>query len=165
MAVEFEDYSIRVTEALEECAVQFLEEAASEIESQAKRNSDFAPRSLKPDWKHIVDEGKKEATVGHPKELALWMEKGTGEYAIGGDGRKGYWIYIEGQGSSAGNNSKSYATLEEAKKAMRFLREEKGLPAHITKGHRPMRMLEGAFESKKSAIINRAKQLFEEGMS
>lgn len=164
MAVEFEDYTIRVTEALEECAVQFLEEAASEIESQAKRNSDFAPRSLKNDWKHIVDEGQKEATVGHPKELALWMEKGTGEFAIGGDGRKGYWIYIEGQGSSAGSNSRSYSSLEEAKQAMAILRS-KGLPAHITKGHRPMRMLEGAFESKKGTIINRANQLFKEGMS
>lgn len=164
MAVEFEDYTIRVTDALEECAVQFLEEAASEIESQAKRNSDFAPRSLKEDWKHIVDEGQKEATVGHPKELALWMEKGTGEFAIGGDGRKGYWIYIEGQGSSAGSNSRSYSSLEEAKQAMAILRS-KGLPAHITKGHRPMRMLEGAFESKKGTIINRANQLFKEGMS
>ena len=162
MAVEFEDYTIRVTDALEECAVQFLEEAASEIESQAKRNSDFAPRSLKEDWKHIVDEGQKEATVGHPKELALWMEKGTGEFAIGGDGRKGYWIYIEGQGSSAGSNSKSYATLEEAKKAMRFLRQEKGLPAHITKGHKPMRMLEKAFISKKAAVIRLAKRIFGE---
>ena len=164
MAVEFEDYTIRVTEALEECAVQFLEEAASEIESQAKRNSDFAPRSLKNDWKHIVDEGKKEATVGHPKELALWMEFGTGEYAKNGDGRKGYWIYIEGQGSSAGSNSKSYSSLEDAKQAMAILRS-KGLPAHITKGHRPMRMLESAFETKRSKIVNRAKQLFEEGMS
>ena len=161
-SVEFEDYSVRVINAIESCSYQFLEEAASEIESQAKRNSDFAPRSLKNDWKHVVDEGKKEATVGHPKELALWMEKGTGEYAVNGDGRKGYWIYIEGQGSSAGNNSKSYATLEEAKKAMRFLIQEKGLPAHITKGHKPMRMLENAFVSKKTAVIRLAKRIFGE---
>ena len=164
MAIEFEDYSIRVTEALEECAVQFLEEASSEIESQAKRNSDFAPRSLKNDWKHTVDEGKKEAKVGHPKELALWMEFGTGEYAKNGDGRKGYWIYIEGQGSSAGSNSKSYSSLEDAKQAMAILRS-KGLPAHITKGHRPMRMLESAFVTKQPTIIKLAERIFGEGMS
>ena len=165
MAVEFEDYTIRVTEALEECAVQFLEEAASEVESEAKRNTDFAPNSLKGGWKHIVDEGKKEATVGHPKELALWMEFGTGEHAKNGDGRKGYWIYIEGQGSSAGSNSKSYASLEEAKKAMRFLIQEKGLDAHITKGHKPMRMLEKAFATKKPVIEKMAERIFKEGMN
>ena len=164
MAVEFHDFSIKVTEALEECAVQFLEEASSEIESQAKKNSDFAPRSLKNEWDHIVDEGEKEATIGHPKQLALWMEFGTGEFAKNGDGRKGYWIYIEGQGSSAGSNSRSYSSLEEAKQAMAILRS-KGLPAHITKGHKPMRMLESAFETKKSKIIKRANKIFKEGMS
>ena len=161
-SVEFEDYSVRVLNAIEERAVQFLEAAASEVESEAKRNTDFAPNSLKSGWTHKVDEAKKEATVGHPKELALWMEKGTGEYAINGDGRKGYWIYIEGGGSGAGNNSKSYATLEEAKKAMRFLIQEKGLPAHITKGHKPMRMLEKAFITKKATIIRLAKRIFGE---
>ena len=164
MTVEFEDYSVKVLDAIEGCAYDFLEGASAEVESEAKRNSDFAPRSLKPDWKHIVDEGKKEATVGHPKELALWMEKGTGEYATGGDGRKGYWIYIEGQGSSAGSNSKSYSSLEDAKQAMAILRS-KGLPAHITKGHRPMRMLESAFVTKQPTIIKLAERIFGEGMS
>ena len=37
MSVEFQDFSIQVKEALDEKAIQFLEEAASEIESAAKR--------------------------------------------------------------------------------------------------------------------------------
>ena len=164
MSVEFEDYSIKVTEALEDAALQFLEEAANEIKTGAEKNSDFAPRSLKGGWKYTIDSGKKEAKIGHPKELAVWMEFGTGEHALKGDGRKGYWIYIEGQSSSAGSESKSYATLKEAKKAMAILRS-KGLPAHITKGHKPMRMLHNAFVSKKGVIERRARQLFGERMN
>ena len=164
MSVEFEDFTIKVTEAMEEAALQFLEEAANEIQAAAQRNSDFAPRSLKGDWKNNIDSGKMEAKVGHPKELAVWMEFGTGEHALNGDGRKGYWIYIDGQGSSAGSNSRSYATLEEAKQAMAILRS-KGLPAHITKGHKPMRMLHNAFESNKGKITRRAKQIFGERMN
>ena len=159
MSVEFEDYSIKVKEAMNEAALQFLEEASFEIQSAADRNSDFAPRSLKGGWKHKVDAGKLEAQVGHPKELALWMELGTGEHALAGNGRKGYWIYIKGQESSAGSQSKTYATLDDAKRAMAIL-QSKGLDAHITNGHKPMRMLHKAFTSKKGAIINRAKQVF-----
>jgi hypothetical protein len=81
---------------MDDAIVQFLEEAAAEIESQAKRNSDFSPRHLKGEWSHVVDESKHTATIGHPKELAIWLELGTGEYALKGNGRKGYWVYVEG---------------------------------------------------------------------
>ena len=46
MKLEFQDFSIKVKDALEEMAVQWLEEASAELESAAKRNSDFAPRAL-----------------------------------------------------------------------------------------------------------------------
>jgi hypothetical protein len=136
MAVEFQDFSIRVTEALEECAVQFLEEASSEIESQAKRNSRVKSGKLKGSWNHQVDEGAKEAKVGSPEQNAIWEEFGTGEYAVNGDGRKGGWRYQDADGEW-----------------------------HFTKGKSPNRTLQSAFETKKSKIINRAKQIFGEGMS
>lgn len=136
MVVEFQDFSIRVTEALEECAVQFLEEASSEIESQAKRNSRVKSGKLKGSWNHQVDEGAKEAKVGSPEQNAIWEELGTGEYAVNGDGRKGGWRYQDADGEW-----------------------------HFTKGKSPNRTLQRAFESKKSKIINRAKQIFGEGMS
>lgn len=131
MSVEFQNFSIQVTEALEEKAVQFLEEAASEIESAAKRGSRVDSGQLKGSWNHQVDESAKEAKVGSPLENAIWEEFGTGEYALHGDGRKGGWSYQDDSGDW-----------------------------HHTMGKTPNRTLHNAFESKKAAIIRRAKQIF-----
>lgn len=159
MSVEFQDFRIQAKEAIDKAAIQFLEEAASEIESQAKRNSDFAPRSLKGEWSHVVDESKLEATVGHPKELAIWTEFGTGEHALKGDGRKGYWVYVKGNTTVQESNPGKALTLAEAKRSVAILRE-KGLNAYYTKGQKPKRMLHNAFESRKGAIKRRAQQIF-----
>ena len=86
--VEFQDFSVQVKDAIDDAAIQFLEEAASELQSQAQRNSAFS-KNLHGSWNHVVNESKMEATVGNPMELAIWMEFGTGEYALEGKGRKG----------------------------------------------------------------------------
>lgn len=158
MTVEFQDFSIKVKDALENMSIQWLEEASSELESAAKRNSDFAPRSLKGEWQHVVDESKKEATIGHPKELAIWLEMGTGEYALKGNGRKGYWVYVEGSSNVRAKNPGKVLTLGEAKRQMAFLREQ-GLDAHVTSGHRPVRMLHNAYTHNKAKLIRRAEDL------
>ena len=106
----------------------------------------------------MVDESKKEAKVGNPLQLAIWMEMGTGEYALEKNGRKGYWVYVKGDSSGSEANPGKARTLEEAKLAVAFLRS-KGLDAHYTKGQKPRRMLWKAFEAKKDAIIRRAGQV------
>lgn len=159
MSVEFRDNRVQVKEAITNAALQFLEEAAVEVESQAKRNSDFAPRSLKGEWSHVVDASKMEATVGHPKQLAIWLEFGTGEYALNKDGRKGYWVYVKGNTSVQESNPGKALTLAEAKRSVAILRE-KGLDAYYTRGQKPRRMLHNAFEAKKAAIKRRAQQVF-----
>lgn len=131
MAVEFQDFSIKVKEALDENALTFLEEAASEIESAAKRNSRVDTGQLKGSWNHQVNEAAKEATVGSPEQNAIWEEFGTGEHALHSDGRKGGWSY----------------------------QDDKGV-WHHTRGKTPNRTLQKAFDSKKAAIIRRAKQIF-----
>lgn len=131
MAVEFQDFSIQVKGAFDEKALAFLEEAASEIESAAKRNSRVDTGQLKGSWNHQVDESAKEATVGSPEQNAIWEEFGTGEYALHGDGRKGGWSYQDDKGDW-----------------------------HHTHGKTPNRTLHNAFESKKAAIIRRAKEIF-----
>ena len=133
MSVEFQDFSIQVKEALDDKALIFLEEAASEIESAAKRGSRVDSGQLKGSWAHLVDEGAYEATVGSPLQNAIWEEFGTGEYAAHGDGRKGGWSYKDDAGDW-----------------------------HHTRGKTPNRTLQNAFESKKAAIIRRAKQIFGE---
>lgn len=161
--VKFQDNSIRCKNALEDAVNQFLEEAASELQSQAQRNSDFS-RNLHGTWKHVVNESKKEATVGNPMPLALWMEMGTGEYALKKNGRKGYWVYVKGNDTVTEANPGKARTLEEAKMAVAILRE-KGLEAYYTKGQKPRRMLHKAFEAKKAAIIRRAEQVLKGKMN
>lgn len=161
--VEFEDFSVQVKDALEDAVYQFLEEAASEIQSQAQRNSDFS-KSLKGAWGHVVNESRQEATIGNKMELAIWTEMGTGEYALKGKGRKGYWVYVKGNSSVKETNPGRARTLAEAKQAVAILRE-KGLEAYYTKGQKPRRMLHNAFVTKKAAIIRRAEQIFGERLN
>lgn len=133
MSVEIQDFSIQVKSAMEDKAIAFLEEAAAEIESAARRNSRVDTGQLKGSWTHLVDESAMEATVGSPLENAIWEEFGTGEYAAEGNGRKGGWAYEDGAGDW-----------------------------HFTKGKKPNHTLQKAFDSKKTVITNRAKQLFGE---
>lgn len=131
MAVEFKDFNIEVKGAINDACNQFLEEAASEIESQAARNTNVDSGQLKGSWTHVVDESAHEATVGSPLEYAIWQEMGTGEYALEGNGRKGGWLY-------------------EDKDTGEFV---------YTQGSKPVRMLHNAFETKRSAVIRRAEQI------
>lgn len=136
MSVEFEDYTIKVTEALEDACLQFLNEGSFEIQSQAQRNSRVASGQLKGSWTFVVDEGAMESKIGSPLENALWEELGTGEYAANGDGRKGGWRYKDDKGNW-----------------------------HFTKGKTPNRTLQRAFTKSKGKIINRARQIFGERMN
>lgn len=132
-SVKFEDYSIKVKNAIAEKAAQFLEEAASEVESGARRNSRVDTGQLKGSWSHYVDDNAKSATIGSPLENAIWEELGTGEYALEGNGRKGGWFYVDDEGNG-----------------------------HFTHGKKPNRTLWRAFEDKKPVIQRRVKQIFGE---
>lgn len=132
-SVQFKDFSLQVKAVIDEKALQFLEEAASAIESAARRNSRVDTGQLKGSWTHIVDESVGEATIGSPLENAIWEEFGTGEYAVHGDGRKGGWSYKDAAGDW-----------------------------HQTKGKKPNHTLQKAFDSKKAVIEKRAKEIFGE---
>ncbi len=160
--VEFQDFSIQVKDVMEGAIYKALEEAAVELQSQAQRNSAFS-KNLHGSWKHVVNESKMEATVGNPMELAIWMELGTGEYALEGKGRKGYWVYVKGNSGVKEANPGKARTLEEAKMAVAILRE-KGLEAYYTKGQKPRRMLHNAFAAKKATLIRIIEQNLKEGL-
>lgn len=132
-SVKFGDYSIKVKKAIESKALQFLEEAASEVESAARDNSRKDTGQLKGSWKHIVDDSAKTATIGSQLENAIWEEFGTGEYAVEGNGRKGGWLYENRHGETV-----------------------------FTRGKTPNRTLQRAFDGKKAVIKKRAKQIFGE---
>ena len=154
MSVEFQDFSIKVRDGVEEALIAGLHEAAGELEARTKRNSrqghkygDIQATAL---WKHKVDEGALEASVGSPHEAGFWEEFGTGEHALNKDGRKGWWVYVEGQDSGTGG--KSYPNKEEAEKAALFLRRVKKLEAYATNGIDPNRPLHRAFSSAKPVV-------------
>lgn len=132
-SVKFEDFSVKVKNAIGKKVTQFLEEAASEVESAARRNSRVDTGQLKGSWEHTVNDSAQEATIGSPLENAIWEEFGTGEYALEGNGRKGGWFYEDDEGNG-----------------------------HFTHGKKPNRTLYRAFEDKKPAIQRRAEQLFGE---
>ena len=159
MSVEFQDFSIKVREALGEAAVQFLEEAASELESQAKRNTvrgRVGGGDTISKWKHVVDEPKLEATVGNTSQNSIWEEFGTGEHALEGKGRKGGWYIPIGDGEG----QISQAVVDAYN--MRVVNGKDGMKFAYTTGKKPKRMLYNAFENNKAKIIRRARQIFKE---
>ena len=123
--VVFEDYSIKVKDAIDSQINIALEECAGELEAQVKRNTRVDTGKTKNSFRHVVDEDKHEATIGSSDENAIWEEFGTGEYALHGNGRKGGWFYEDAEGNG-----------------------------HFTHGKKPSRALWNAFNSLKTKIVN-----------
>lgn len=159
MSVEFTNNSVAVKDALNDACIAYLHEAAGELEAETKRNSrpvKYGRHDVRGNWKYTVDEGKMEARVGNPLEAAYWEELGTGEYALNKDGRKGWWVYVEGNDTPRSNQK--YYTEQEAKETAAFLRSQ-GLDAHATNGTEANRPLFRAFTSLRTALIRRAEQV------
>lgn len=66
-----------------------------------------------------------------------------------------------GNGNSSSNSIGKRYSLEKAKQIVAMMRAD-GLDAYYTKGKKPNRTLQKAFDSKKAVVIKRAKQLFGE---
>lgn len=150
MSVEFKDFSIQVKAALNDTTKAWLHEWANEIASQARNNCTMTDDKgqLRKSYRADVDTGAGEAKIGTHLESGYWEEYGTGEYAVHGDGRKGWWVYIDG-GSGYKKETNHYATRQEAEEAANFLRRVKKMNAVVTNGRRPAATLEKAFTSVK----------------
>lgn len=142
MSVEFKDYSMQVKAALNDTTKAWLYEWANETASQARDNCTMTDDGgqLKGSYRADVDTVAGEAKIGTHLESGYWEEYGTGEYAVHGDGRKGWWVYKDGY---KGNGGKQ---LTEARaKAIAA-----GDPnVHATNGRKPAATLEKAFLSVK----------------
>lgn len=128
--VKFEDYSVKVVNALNDAVMAFLREAGGEMTAQIKRNTRVDTGQLKGSFKYVVDESKEIVTVGSPLENAIWEEFGTGIYALKGNGRKTPWRYQDVKGNW-----------------------------HTTTGKKPSRAMQKAFDSKKNAIKKAAQEI------
>ena len=166
MPVQFEDNSIKVKKALKEQAIAFLHEVSGELVTEVVRNIPAKGRWFSEQaeqWKYRIDESGLKSTIGNPMERSIWTEKGTGEYAADGNGRKGYWVYVKDSGTgeeSAYTGGKSY-TLQEAKQTVAMMRAD-GLDARYTKGQQPYRPFEKAFSTLKPTIQREASRRFGE---
>lgn len=157
--VEFTDNSVQVKADLDKAIIAFLHEASAEIKTQAERYTPVGESSqLKKSWDTVIDKGKKQAIIGNPLEYAIYQEMGTGEYALEGNGRKGWWVYVKDSGSGAMAKSSNKYTLEQAKAIVAGMRAD-GLDAYYTNGTRPKRMLYKAFVMWKPKIQARFKQI------
>lgn len=122
--IRFEDYSDKVIKKIESVVESALEEVGGEVEAQVKRNTKVDTGKTKASWTHTVDKKKAVVHIGSPYENALWEEFGTGIYAQNGNGRKDVpWVYRTPDG--------------------RYYR---------TKGKKPRKALQNAFNSMKNKI-------------
>lgn len=123
--VIFEDYTIKVQNAIDDKINAALEECAGELESQVKRNTRVDTGKTKNSFQHKVVDSEHVAYIGSNYENAIWEEFGTGEFALQGNGRKGGWVYKDAKGNW-----------------------------HKTTGKKPSRAFWKAFTSLKNKLIN-----------
>ncbi len=153
MAIQFQDFSIKVKGELNDLTRSWLHETANEIKAQAQRNCQMTGDDhgqLKASYESKVDEGAGSAQVGSALESAYWEEWGTGEYAAHGDGRKGWWIYVKG--AARGDGGKTYK--QDEAQAMAASMRQRGLDAYATNGREPNYTLEKAFKQTKAKAIS-----------
>ena len=130
--VRFEDYTDEVAKAMEKAALTWLEEAAGEVEAQTQRNSRVGETGkTKGSYRHVVDKGAMEATVGSDYNNAIWEEYGTGLYAEKGGRTDVPWHYQDAEGKW-----------------------------HTTSGKRPNKPFRKAYKATKGKLIKRARALF-----
>lgn len=151
--IRVETYEREVTQEIREALLAFLEEAGAEVESQAAMNSPVAEGQLKGNWGHAVDDGELKVTIGNTTQHAIWMEFGTGEYALEGKGRKGGWYIPIGSGAG----SVDMATVEKYNWPIRYGKD--GQAFAYTKGARPRRMLYNAMQDMAGAVQSRANEI------
>jgi len=150
--IKFEDNSMQVIGHINDAVNIWLEEASGELESQAKRNTSVGKvngGNTKQNWRHKVDETTHEAVVGNMLETAIWIELGTGNYALNGDGRKGGWYIPIGEGANQISQKVVDAygfKVVHGKNEMKFA---------YTTGMKPQRPLHKAVESSKAKLQRR----------
>lgn len=145
--MEFKDFSIEVKAALNDITKGWLHTWANEIASKAKDNTQMDGEQgvqLRRSYRADVDEGAGSAKIGTPLESGYWEEYGTGEYAVHGDGRKGWWVYKDGY---QGNGGK-VLTEDEAKAIA-----ASNPSLHASNGRKPSYTLEKAFTATKPKAV------------
>ena len=75
-----------------------LEVAGKFVEDSAKLLVPVNTGNLRSSIHHVVNDQELSVRIGTPVEYAPYIEFGTGEFAEGGQGRKGGWFYTDDKG-------------------------------------------------------------------
>lgn len=142
-------------EALEDIDMtRLLRQAGVLVQDEAKRNVPAQSGTLRNSISHwLLDD--KTVAVGSNLSYAPYVEYGTGKYAKNGNGRQGYWVYVEGYTNPSEPNRTVY-THDEAVKIYWSL-VNSGVPEEkiwITQGQKPQPFLEPALDAKREEIAN-----------
>ncbi len=152
--VKFDSNVVEFLKELDGVIENTLEEIAGEIEAKAKRTTPVGKVSggkTKNSWKHKVDAANYEAIIGNTEETAIWIELGTGDYALNGDGRKGGWYIPIG-------NGKGQISQEVVDKyGFKVVHGKNGVDFAFTHGMKPKRVLFNAVENSKGLIERKFK--------
>lgn len=153
--VTFEDFTIKVMGNIDDRIDAVLEECVGELASQVKRNTPtgrgYSVSHTKNAWDRFVDSRTHTAYVGNYYDTAIYLEFGTGEYALEHNGRKGgWWIPVgRGKGQISEKTAKAYGFK---------MIEVKGKKFAFTYGMKPRRPLWKAYNSLKDKIIKRIQE-------
>lgn len=151
---EFEDNSIKVKNAIDKIAEQWLEDATRILHRQVIQNTRVDTGQTKSSWKRVVSGN--EGIVGSTSENAIWEEFGTGHYAVNGDGRKGAWyVPVDGYTGTKKPTFNGKVVIVYGKNGKAYYK---------TNGKAPVRPLENAKNSTENKIQRRLKQLVKEAM-
>lgn len=159
MGVTFEDNSENCKNAIKASALAFLYEIGGEIRSQTQRNSRRKTGRTAGTYEYMVDENELAVHIGSNDVNAIWEEFGTGEHAINGGGRKGYWVFVDTGGKPQAVKGGKRYTKEEAKRVVAIMRK-KGLNAYYTNGKTANRPLYKAFTATEGKIQSVAERCF-----
>lgn len=150
---------LRIAAALEACGQQAVSHAQQNITAAVPRNANswYTPKgTLRRSIAHKVQD--KTCYVGTNNEYAIYNEFGTGSYAEGGNGRKGWWVFVPNSKVKGKGSGKTY-TKEQAARIVAMLRA-KGVEAHMTNGMKPIHFLKNAVMNHATEYIAIIKQFF-----
>lgn len=99
MAAKFEDHTRQTQEKLREIVDGWMYETMGRLHTGTVKKSRTGLGQTKGSYQYrvIEKEHRMEGHLGSNLENAIWEEYGTGEYALGGKGRKTPWyVPVEG---------------------------------------------------------------------
>ncbi len=153
---KFEDNSTEFLKEFKACGIAFLIEAKDSLVSQTQRNTPVSSGDLKRSFgdDSYVDEDELVAYIGSRLEHSIWVERGTGEYAVNGDGRKGGWFVPADKLDSRTKG------LFETKYKFQKRKGKSGKVFYYVKGMKPHLMLYKAYLAKRKKITSEAGKRF-----